>query len=146
MEAKVRYVEDVELGEEIGPVEVEISDDSVLAFCKVWGNEMPNRFTDHEVAKKVGLSGPIVPGIMSMAIMARLFGYWSPSAVLKNLDVVFRQPVGHEVVLIAAVITDVREPSPTQEYLIECDVYLTGSNSERLVGGKAIIELPSRNS
>jgi hypothetical protein len=145
METKVRYVEDVELGNEIGPVEVDISDDSVLAFCKVWGNEMPNRFTDPELAKKVGLSGPIVPGIMSMAIMARLFGDWSPSAVLKNLDVVFRQPVGHEIVSINAVITDIPEPSPTNEHLIECDIYLTGSSSDRLVGGKAIVVLPSRS-
>jgi len=145
MESKVKYYEDVELGDEIGPIGVDITTDSVLAFCKVWGSDMPNRFTDLDVATKAGLSQPIVPGIMSMAILARLFEVWSPSAVLKTLDVVFRQPVVHESVYIKAIVTDTREPTGTTEHLIECDVYLTGSNSDRLVGGKAIIGLPSRN-
>ncbi len=139
---QIGYYEDVELGDEIGPLEEVISDESVIAFCEVTGAAMPNRFTDADIAKQVRLPGPIVPGIMSMAIMARLLTDWSPGVVLKHLDVVFRQPVPHKFVSISAVVTDKREESG--EYLVECDVYLSNEESGRMIGGRAIISLPGR--
>ena len=147
-QGKPRYYEEVELGDEIGPLERDITNETVAALCQVWGNPMPNRFTDEEMAKEVGLPGPIVPGVMSMAMMAQLLTHWcsaplaSPNGVLKVLDVVFRQPVPHKPVVIAAVVTDKREEGG--ENLIECDVYMSNEESGRLVGGKAIISLPSR--
>ena len=168
MDTVVRYYEEVELGDEVGPMEVDITDDSVLAFCKVWGVESPNRFTDDKVAKDVRLPGPIVPGIMSMALMARLFADWSSRGTLKHLDVVFRQPVPHERVTITALVTDKREERSSEssgddeqraaapadegtvdadnvEYLVDCDVYLSNHGGDRLVAGKAIMSLPSQN-
>ena len=139
---QIEYYEDVELGHEIGPLEEDISDESVVAFCEVTGATMPNRFTDAEIAKRVRLSGPIVPGIMSMAIMARLLKDWSPKGVLKHFDVVFRQPVPHTSVSISALVTDKREEDG--EYLVECDVYLSNEESGRMIGGRAIVSLPSR--
>ncbi len=142
MQGKLYYYGDVELGDEIGPLKKDITDEAVAAFCKVWGNPTPNRFTSDAEAKKARLPGPIVPGIMSMALMAQLFTHWSPNASLKHLDLVFRQPVTHKPVVIAAVVTDKREENG--EYLVECDVYMSNEESGRLVGGKAIISLPNR--
>ena len=90
---KIRYYEDIEIGEEIGPLEKTVNSGAVAAFCKVWGNPIPNRFTDPEIAKQVRLSGPIVPGNMTLAMMAQLLVDWSPNVALKLLDVVHRQPV-----------------------------------------------------
>ena len=136
-----RYYEDIELGDEFGPMEKYITDEEVDAFCRLWGAPVPNRFTDEESASRVNLSWPIVPGIMSMAIMSQLFTSWE-GAALKHLDVVFRQPVPHDLVAITAIVTDKREENG--EYLAECDVYLSTEENGRLVGGKAIIGLPSQ--
>ena len=35
--------EDVELGDEIGPMETEATDEGVEAFCRLWENPKPNR-------------------------------------------------------------------------------------------------------
>ena len=132
---------DVELGDQIGPLETEATDEGVISFCRVWDNPMPNRFTDSDAAKRVGLPGPIVPGIMAMAIITRLLTDWGGPECLKDLDVVFRQPVPHHQPLtVSATVTDTRQEDG--ENLVECDVMLTGSQGERYVGGKAIVALP----
>ena len=139
-----RDYDEVGIGDEIGPLERVISGESVLAFCKVWGSPMPNRFTDESTAKEVQLPGPIVPGIMSMALMAQLLTHWSPHGTLKRLDVLFRQPVLHGPVIISALVTDKREEGG--EKLVECDIHMSNQDSGRLVGGTAVISLASPKS
>ncbi len=135
--------EDVDLGDEIGPLETEATDDGVVSFCRVWGNPTPNRFTDPAAAEKAGLPGLIVPGIMAMAMVTRLLTGWAGPGSLKDLDVVFRQPVPHHQPLtISATVTDTRREDG--ENLVECDVMMTGAQGERYVGGRAIVALPSR--
>ena len=90
------YYDEIELGDEIGPVEKVATDDEVSSFCEVWGTPSPNRFTDAETAAKSGMKGgPIVPGIMTMAMMAQLLTDWGGPGSIKDLDLVFRQPVPH---------------------------------------------------
>ena len=74
---------------------VAATDDGVEAFCRVWENPKPHRFTDAEPATKVGVPGPIGPGIRAMGIMSRLLTDWAGPGAVKDLDVVFRQPVPH---------------------------------------------------
>jgi acyl dehydratase len=137
------FFEDVELGDEIGPLVTEATDDGVASFCQVWGTPTPNRFTDQALAEKSRLPGPIVPGIMSMGIMARLLTDWAGPEALKDLDLVFRQPVPHHQPLtISATITDTRQEG--SENLVDCDIMMTGPQGERYVGGKAIVALPNR--
>ena len=135
--------EEVELGDEIGPLETEVTDESVVTFCQLWDNSFPNRFTDRDTAEQAGLPGPIVPGIMAMGIMTKLLTGWGGPNSLKDLDVVFRQPMPHhQPITISATVTDTRQQDG--ENLIECDVMMTGAQGERYVGGKAIVALPSR--
>ena len=84
---------DLNIGDTIGPLYQGITADSVTEFCKVYGNDIPNRFTDMTMAKKAGLNFLMVPGVMNIAYMAKLITNWLPYAVLKSLDVIFRQPV-----------------------------------------------------
>ena len=138
------YFEDVELGDEIGPLETVATDEGVISFCQVWDSAMPNRFTDQAVAEQSQLPGPIVPGIMSMGIMARLLTDWAGPEALRDLDLVFRQPVPHNKPLtISATITDTR--TDEGENVIECDILMTGAQGERYIGGKAIVALPSKS-
>ena len=136
------FFEEIEMGDEIGPVELVATDENVINFCQLWGNPMPNRFTSHEMAEDSGLPGPIVPGVMSMAIMSQALTDWAGPESLKDLDLVFRQPVPHnKPLLISATVTDTRQEDG--ENVIECDVLMTGAAGERYVGGTAIITLPS---
>ena len=137
------FFEDVELGDEIGPLERVARDQDVIDFCQLWGNPMPNRFTDQEIADKARLPGPILPGIMSMALMSQLLTDWASPESLKELDLVFRQPVPHNKPLrISATVTDTRQEDG--ENLVVCDILMTGVEGERYVGGTALLSLPSR--
>ncbi len=141
---RLPFFEDVELGVEIGPYERVVGDEEVEAFCRLWGNETPNRFTDQELAENSGLAGPIIPGIMSMALMAQLLTSWAGTEALKDLDLVFRQPVPHNKPLkITATVTDTSQANG--EYLVTCDILMTGAEGERYVGGTALVALPSRS-
>lgn len=139
----VRYFEDVGLGDELGPVERIATDESVNEFCDVWGNPGASRFTDAEAAQKDGLAGAIVPGIMSMAYMGQLLTRWAEGGSIRKLDVVFRQLVYHNVpVRIGGVVTDTTRSNG--ENRVECDIYLESREGARMVGGKAVVALPSR--
>ena len=136
------YFEDLEMGDEIGPLERWVTGEMVEAFCDLWGTAQPNRFVDAEKAKQVGLSAPILPGIMSVALMSQLFTSWVSPGALKKIDVIFRQPVPHAPMKVMALVTDKRDDGG--EKLVECDIYLIGQDEERLVGGKVVVALPSR--
>ena len=47
------FFEDVELGDDIGPLEKIASDQDVIDFCNLWGPPSPNRFTDPDEAAKI---------------------------------------------------------------------------------------------
>jgi len=118
-------------------------DKEVAAFCQMWGSPMPNRFTDQGEAEKARLPGPIVPGIMSMAMMAQLVTQWAGPAALRDLDLVFRQPVPHNMPLqVTATVIDTRQENG--ENLVECDMLLTSADGDRYVGGKAVVALPCK--
>tara|TARA_Y100000588_G_scaffold94054_1_gene101876 strand:- start:1980 stop:2399 length:420 start_codon:yes stop_codon:yes gene_type:complete len=137
------YLDEIELGDEIGPIEKIATDDDVINFCDIWGAPKPNRFTDADTAAKAGMKGTIVPGIMTMAMLAQLLTDWGGPGSVKDLDLVFRQPVPHNKPLtLAATITDIREEDG--QNLAECDILMTGTEGERYVGGKAIVTLESR--
>ena len=137
------YFDDVELGDQIGPVATVATGEGVARFCAVWSPPTPNRFTDAQTARDSGLDGPIVPGIMALAMLAQLLTDWAGPNAVRDLDVVFRQPVPHDRPLtLEATITDLRQENGHN--LIECDILMIGAAGERHVGGRAVVELPSR--
>ena len=46
------------------------------------------RFTDHEAARREGLPGALVPGILSQGYLAALIHRWAPDAFIENVDTV----------------------------------------------------------
>ena len=139
-----KYFEDFELGDEIGPMVLQATDDQVVEFCELWGNNPPNRFTSKEIAEQTGVGEPIVPGIMSMALIAELFNECGGSQNIVDLDVVFRASVPHNAPLhVVGTITDTRKDGDLN--LIECDILMTGPESQRYVIGTAIVNLPKKS-
>lgn len=137
-----KYFEDFELGDEIGPVILQASDQQVIEFCELWGNKPPNRFTSKEIAQETGVGEPIVPGIMSMALIAELFNACGGSENIVDLDVVFRASVPHNAPLhVLGTITDTRVENGVN--LLECDILMTGPEAQRYVIGTALVSLPN---
>lgn len=130
----------IEIGAEIGPMEKIITHEAVAAFCDIWGSPPPNRFTDVDLAREVGLASPIAPGVMTMGIMAQFLTGNVANGSLRLLDLVFRQPVTHGSVSLRAVVTSERDENG--ERILECDVHLSNEQRGNLVGGRAILALP----
>jgi len=139
---KELYFKDVELGDDLGPVERTVTDEQVQAFVEIWGAESgPSRFTSEQVAIDEGLPGAIVPGAMSIGILSQVITGWSSNVTLRTLDLMFRQMVRHDVAYqLKGIVTDkdVVDGQPQ----IECDVWMEGPDATRLVIGKAVVTLP----
>ena len=139
------YYDDVDLGDEVGPVERVVTDGQVIEFTEIWGRETgPTRFTSREKAQSEGLPEAIVPGAMNIAVMSQLITGWSPTAKLVKLDVVFRSPVLHNRPLtLKGMITDkdIVDADPR----IECDITMENEEGTPHVIGKATVSLPVRD-
>jgi acyl dehydratase len=142
-DGKPLYYDDVEMGDEMGPLLKKPTLEQVKAFCRAYGVEEPNRFTDLKAAREEGVPHLIIPGVMSMAYLSQLVTDWAPNITLKRLDVIFRGPVHHETDLhCKGLITDkeVRDG----ENCVECDLYIEDAEGTRFVTGKATVVVPSR--
>ena len=152
MSGGLLYYEDVEIGDDIGPVHRTISDRQVREFVGIWvpGRDT-SRFTTEETAREHGQPAPIVPGAMSMAVVSQLLTGWSSTVTVRKVDVIFRQMVLHNAPLsVGGMVTDKRLNDGKPE--VECDVFIDGSDGSdgsdgnRLVMGQALVTLPLKGS
>lgn len=138
------YYEDVEIGDDIGPMERVVNTEKVEAFFRMRvGPSGPSRFTDDAYARREGLPGAIVPGGINVAMLSQLVTDWSPTVTLKKLDVVFRQVVLHNRPLqLKGIVTDknVIDGEPQ----LACDVFMENEEGTPLVSGHATVVLPMR--
>lgn len=125
--------EDVELGDELPTEHPDISMPRVFEFTDAAHMVWP-RFRDHDAAKKEGLPGALVPGIMSQALLAAMIHRWAPGCRILSLDTVFR---GHVVVdttpTLSGAVTDV----DTDARVVEVDLTLTAADGRTGVMGTA---------
>jgi acyl dehydratase len=134
----IATVADVEFGVELPVFEPDTSLDNVRRFTKAAGWEGP-RFTDHEAARKEGLPGALVPGIMSQGFLAAMIHRWAPDAQIENVDTIFRAPViVDEAYSISGVVTDINE----EQGIVEIDLTVTNTAAETRVFGTATVRLP----
>ncbi len=128
---------EVEFGEELPEVAVDVSLDNVKVFAKA-AQMMAGRFTDHEEARKGGLPGAIVPGIMSQGVLVGVIHAWAPNAEVLNVDTIFRAPLLVDSKPTASgVVTDIDEETK----VIEIDLTLKNEKGETPVVGTAKITL-----
>ena len=138
----ITTVADVQFGEELPVFEPDTSLDNVRRFTKAAGWEGP-RFTDHAAARKEGLPGALVPGIMSQGFLAAMIHRWAPDAQIENVDTIFRAPVIVDVPhSISGVVTDIDADAGT----VEIDLTVTNNANETRVFGTANVRLPTQSS
>ena len=139
------YFQDIELGDEIGPIERTVTDEEVLQFVAVDGRDPePSRFTSKEIAQSEGLSEAIIPGAMNIALMSRLVTGWADTVCLKKIDVVFRQTVPHNKSLIfTGIVTNKDESGETTD--LGCDITMENIDGVKMVIGNAEFALPNKS-
>lgn len=138
------YFEDVEIGDDIGPIKRSITDEDVIGFVSVREKKItPSRFTSNKVANSEGMPEAIVPGPMNIALMSQILTDWSDTVCLLKIDVVFRQTVPHNTDLtFSGIVTDKDETGNSTK--LECDVVMENSDAVKLVIGTGVIALPNK--
>jgi len=137
----VATINDVDFGAEVAPFEPDTSLDHVRAFANAVGWGAGGRFTSHELARKEGLPGALVPGIMAMGFLTTMIHRWSPSAEVERIDTVFRAPLlADEPCTLSAVVTD----TDLDAGIVELDLSVKNSAQETRVFGTARVRLPLR--
>lgn len=131
-----RY-EDVEFGEELPEFTPDVSMAKVVQFTRAAQMNF-GRFTNHEEARKSGLPGAIVPGIMSQGILVALIHQWAPTAQIQKIDTVFRAPlVVDSAPSCRGVVTDMDD----ENHMLEIDLTLSNEEGETRVLGTARVRL-----
>lgn len=131
--------EDVEFGEELPETSPDVSLAAVKRFTRTT-RMLAGRFVDPEAARKEGLPGPIVPGIMSQGILAAVVHRWAPAAEIERLDTTFRAPLLVDSRPVCrAVVTDRDEDART----VEVDLTLSNEAGETRVVGTALVRFPA---
>jgi len=132
--------ESTEIGEEIGPLQKQPGRQQVERFCRL-ANLGLTFFLDEEMASKKGLPGPIVPGDISFCFIIQALSQAFPAAILRSIDVNFRQIVQHNDRLdCRAIVTD-KGISPEGPY-IDCDLSIQNQKGERTLLGRAKLLFP----
>jgi acyl dehydratase len=129
----------IEIGDAIVSLEVVVTPDEVRRYATV--AHMPGqRFFSDEVARKEGLPGQILPGNMSLALLARALLDWVPEARLEKIGGTFRGIVRPGKPLrVSGFVTDSRHEG--ERRVIECDLVLE-CEGERRVTAVAVASLP----
>jgi acyl dehydratase len=136
----VRTIQDVEFGAELPAFTPDTSLENVKRFALLIGWNGP-RFTSHEGAKKEGLPGALVPGILSQGFLAAMIHDWAPDGRIDLIDTVFRAPLlADEPCTIKALVTDVDAGSGK----VELDLTVSNPAGETRVFGTASVVLPKR--
>src|SRR5262245_3162448 len=135
--AAVRRFDEVEEGDELGPLSHFLSKDQVRSYARAVDHYFP-RFTDDEGARQEGLPGMITPGNMSMGLLATLIESWAGAGALTRLGTTFRGLVlPDRTIRLCGAVTQKDDDART----VELDVWLESDEGERLVIGTASVKL-----
>jgi len=131
-----RRFADVEFGEELPGFEPDISMPTVKRFTDATHMSW-SRFNDHDEARKQGLPGAIVPGIMSQGILAAMVDNWAPGSTIVKIDTIFRAAlVVDSKATCRGVVTDMDEETGS----VEIDLTIANEAGETRVLGTAIVK------
>lgn len=135
----IATIHDVEFGAELPAFEPDTSLSATSAFADAVGWGGGGRFKDHERARREGLPGALVPGIMAMGFLTSMIHRWSPAARLQHIDTVFRAPLlADEPCTISGVVTDIDEETGA----VQLDLTVKNPAGETRVFGTADVRLP----
>ncbi len=133
-----RRFEEIEVGDELPEYVPDVTLDTVRNFANAAGLGRAGRFTDHERARKEGLPGAIVPGIMSQGILAAMIHKWAPGCQIRKIDTVFRAPLIADTRVVCRSVVTETDPNSSSVYI---DLTILNEANEARVLGTATVEL-----
>lgn len=137
-----RWLEDVAVGDRLGPEVRSTSRLQLLAYASV-SRDLNLIHHDPEIARAEGLPDTIVQGTLKSAFLARLAtsfaGEWG---TLRRLTVQYR---GVDVPGSALTVEGVVERIDLMRGEVECRLWLASASGERTTRGTAIVALPRRS-
>lgn len=135
----MQRIQDVDFGAELPTFTPDTSLANVKRFAILVGWNGP-RFTSHEGARKEGLPGALVPGILSQGFLAAMIHRWAPEANIHRIDTVFRAPLlADEPCTIKGLVTDI----DAETGKVEIDLTVANDAGETRVFGTASVQLPT---
>jgi acyl dehydratase len=140
-QSALRSIEEINIGDNIGPEPLFLSKDRVRAYCNAAGLAGVPRFTDDEGARKEGLPGMITPGNMSAALIGKLVTDWARpyNGRIVRIGTTYRSPVLPEHNLsLQGFITQVDRAERTAEL----DIWIENEDGDRLVTATATVKFP----
>ena len=136
------HFEDVEPGDEIGPLVKQPSREEVHTFAEV--SRLGGRFTSDEAASNEGYDRWIVSAWQSMGYLAQVITNWmGQDGSLSKFQVLFRRVVGPgDRLECRAVVTD--KWILDGHHIVALDAFMANQSGEHLIQGTAEVVLPSR--
>ncbi len=138
------YFEDIQLGDDIGPLVKEPTKDQIRAYVSLSERGETSRFTSEETAQGEGLRGIIVPGNMSMAFLSQLITDWvGEKGQVTSIEVNFRRMVEPgDRLECKATVTDAE--TIDGQNVVTLDAFIENQKGERPVQGTAKVILPAK--
>jgi len=137
-----RYFEDVQVNDELEPVEKLPTEDLAIDF---FGRDNPTNpaFADAEAGRRMGVGGALVPGNLKLAWMTQFLHNWAGlEGRVVSLRAVMRRPdIAHRPLLLVGRVVDKRQEDGRN--IVELEV-VTLAEGDPSVRASAQVELPSR--
>jgi acyl dehydratase len=141
--AKV-YADDVNVGDELPPlVKGPIQQIQLTRYAGASGDFNPIH-QDDEFAKAAGMGGVFAHGMLSMGFVAQALTDWAGAGRVARLGIRFAALVRlRDVVTCRGRV--VGKSSKDDRHLVELEVWAENQRGEKVVTGRATVELPSRS-
>ncbi len=137
-----RYFEDINIDDELEPLERLPSEDTAIDFFGR-GNPTNPAFADAAAGRQQGFGGALVPGLLKISWMTEYAGRWAgPESRVKSIRVAFRRPdLAGKPLVLAGRVVDKREEDGKKVVELEVAPLAGGEPSVR---GNIQVEVPSR--
>ena len=137
-ERTIRSFDEIEIGDEIGPVTRVPTTEMVLRYAEAAGMHELRFFFDPEQARLNGLERPIVPGPLTAGFLAQMLKDHFVGWRFQALQTTFRTPALHgEPLNLWGTITERTEENgiPT----VHCDIVAENQRGDRVIVGTATL-------
>lgn len=137
----IRPFDEVEIGDEIGPIHKMPTTEMVLAYARVCNITGLKFFFHEKDAQQAGLSRPIVPGPLNATYLCQMLKDHFAGWRLQTFNTTFRTPIRHgETVSLWGMVTDKHadDGQPT----VFCDLVVENGHGERAITGTAVLVQP----
>jgi len=139
----VRYFDEVQIDQELEPVEKIPTIDMAARFGMARETPMGNRFTDAEASRAIGVQGALVPGPLKIAWLTKYVSDWAgTSAEIASIRVAFRRPdVAGKPLILSGRVVDKRVQDGKS--LVELEV-VTLADGQPSVRANVQVRMPNR--